>query len=1101
MLGRRSARALAPLVALLASAAVVLGAAPSGATAPAGATSDAGRSASSVSAAPDVAGAMHVLPARRVLDTRSGLGAAKGPRASGSTTSVTVLGVGGVPASGVGAVAVHVTVTGATGSGFVTAYPGGTAVPPASTVNVVAGQNITNLTVVAVGADSAISLRFTGTGTVQLLADVAGWTTAGTPTEPGTTVTSSPARLMDTRTGLGGRTGALPSGGLAHLQVTGKAGVPATIGSVTLNVTVVTPTAAGWLAVTPTDPGAGKAKTSSLNFTAGRTIANAVTTSLSPTGTVDLRLSVGSTAHVVVDVLAWTVAGTPTVTGSLAPREPVRLLDTRTGNWAPPVEPGGVRSLWAGGGATVLNITAVGAQRSGFVTVSAEGAGTPNIAQLTVPVSVARAALVVVPAGLNGNVRVTVSSTSSMHLVVDQVATIVQPTTADAGPAAPTTVVGAAQGSGVRVSWPAVTGAAGYVVTRLAGHSPASPFQGHQVWNGTATTLAFTDATAAPGVDYTYAAYTKDAGGNLSEPALTTAGATPLTWTAGARVSPFAGGPVDVSCPTTTWCLAVGQFGESWIWSGGAWATSGSLPPDPLNPYSYDFVAVSCPSTTFCLAVVNGRGLATWRAGSWTLKATAHSYEDVSCWSTTGCGLVVGDAGTTTGPEFERWTSGSIGGSVSISGRSGARALSCPTSTCSFLTHKSGSAYVHRVSGTTATTKFLGYGYQGELSCVTSTWCLAVVDGRYRTGYGTTWSAPKPAAGPDNGTFFVTMDLSCPTTTSCTLVGILGSGPAEAGAKRWNGSSWTERGLGAALNTERAVDCASASQCLVVDERGRFNRWTGSAWTARSTFANTRGGFTSLDCTSATSCLATDDFGNVLQWAGGTSWPRTTVSEGRSFADCAGSTCMAVDLGEWTWRVRKSGTWGPTQKGTYTPSTPPLCATSTRCFSLSGGNYLQWNGTSWSDYRALPVDLGNSAAGDCPTTTFCLAVAPGGRAVQWNGTRWVSRGRAPLPENIGVTVDCVSPGFCMAMADGASAVLTSAGWRSIPRSTYAINGLACRTATLCLSHSYGSLVAWDGVEWAPTSMQVGDPASSGMLSCVGTARCVVAAGEKVWWTS
>ena len=89
----------------------------------------------------------------------------------------------------------------------------------------------------------------------------------------------------------------------------------------------------------------------------------------------------------------------------------------------------------------------------------------------------------------------------------------------------------------------------------------------------------------------------------------------------------------------------------------------------------------------------------------------------------------------------------------------------------------------------------------------------------------------------------------------------------------------------------------------------------------------------------------------------------------------------------------------------------------------------------------------------------------------------------------------------MAMADGASAVLTSAGWRSIARSTYAINGLACRTATLCLAHSYGTLVAWDGAEWAQTSMQVGDPADSGVLSCVGTARCVVVAGETAWWTT
>ena len=139
------------------------------------------------------------------------------------------------------------------------------------------------------------------------------------------TETLAPARLMDTRTGLGGRAGALPSGGLAQLQVTGHGGVPARVGSVTLNVTTVTPSNSGWLAVTPSDPGAGKVKTSSVNFTAGHTIANAVTTAVSPTGTIDLRLSVGATAHVVVDVVAWTVAGTPTVAGSLTPQEPVRL--------------------------------------------------------------------------------------------------------------------------------------------------------------------------------------------------------------------------------------------------------------------------------------------------------------------------------------------------------------------------------------------------------------------------------------------------------------------------------------------------------------------------------------------------------------------------------------------------------------------------------------------------------------------------------------------------------------------------------------------------------------------------------------------------------
>ena len=203
---------------------------------------------------------------------------------------------------------------------------------------------MTNLAVVPVGADGSITLRFTGTGTVQLLADVVGWTTAGTATDPGTTATLAPVRVMDTRSGLGGRNGALPSGGLAHLQVTGASGLPSAVGSVTLNVTVVTPTKAGWLAVTPTDPGAGQATTSSVNFVPGQSTANAVTTAVSPTGTIDLRLSIGTTAHVVVDVLAWTVPGTATAQGPSPRRR--RTVSSTPATSAPDRRPGPPSRAW-----------------------------------------------------------------------------------------------------------------------------------------------------------------------------------------------------------------------------------------------------------------------------------------------------------------------------------------------------------------------------------------------------------------------------------------------------------------------------------------------------------------------------------------------------------------------------------------------------------------------------------------------------------------------------------------------------------------------------------------------------------------------------------
>jgi len=86
-----------------------------------------------------------------------------------------VLGRGGVPASGVSAVVLNVTVTAPSRAGFITAYPNGTARPTASNLNFVAGQTVPNLVVVPVGVDGKVALTNGSAGTVQLVADVLGY--------------------------------------------------------------------------------------------------------------------------------------------------------------------------------------------------------------------------------------------------------------------------------------------------------------------------------------------------------------------------------------------------------------------------------------------------------------------------------------------------------------------------------------------------------------------------------------------------------------------------------------------------------------------------------------------------------------------------------------------------------------------------------------------------------------------------------------------------------------------------------------------------------------------------------------------------------------
>ncbi len=79
-------------------------------------------------------GYVSMTPAR-ILDTRYGNGAPRKPVATGGTVQLKVTGRGGVPSSGVDAVVLNLTATGAPVGGYVTAYPSGSTRPKASSLN------------------------------------------------------------------------------------------------------------------------------------------------------------------------------------------------------------------------------------------------------------------------------------------------------------------------------------------------------------------------------------------------------------------------------------------------------------------------------------------------------------------------------------------------------------------------------------------------------------------------------------------------------------------------------------------------------------------------------------------------------------------------------------------------------------------------------------------------------------------------------------------------------------------------------------------------------------------------------------------------------
>ncbi len=239
------------------------------------------------------------VPPARLLDTRKPIGVpAVGKLNAGQTLVLHVTDRGGVPAAGVAAATMNVTVTEPEGSGFVTAYPCDRDRPTASNLNFIAGQTVPNLVTVRLSAAGTVCL-FTSV-TTHLVADIAAWysvnTVQGYRELP-------PDRILDTREPIGVPAIAkLVGGSTMTLQVAGRGGVPSTGAlAVTMNVTVTEPDAAGFVTIFPCD--AGRPEASNLNFSAGETVPNLATVKLSAVGTVCLFTQ--STTHLVADVSGY----------------------------------------------------------------------------------------------------------------------------------------------------------------------------------------------------------------------------------------------------------------------------------------------------------------------------------------------------------------------------------------------------------------------------------------------------------------------------------------------------------------------------------------------------------------------------------------------------------------------------------------------------------------------------------------------------------------------------------------------------------------------------------------------------------------------------
>lgn len=380
-------------------------------------------------AAPSDAGAFTSLDPARILDTRIGNGAAGIPIKANSSVELQVTGRGGVPAAGVNAVVMNVTATDPKAGGFITVYPVGVPAPQGSSLNFSPGQTVPNLVTARVGTDGKVRLTNNSSGTVHLIADVAGFYASGAPTSAGTFQTWRAARMMDTReSSFQEYVPTLGPFQTVRLRVHGRGGVVTPAPAVAMNVTVTNPTADGFLTAYPS--GTAQPTASNLNFTRGQTVPNHVVVKVGADGFVSLTNNSAGTVDVIADLSGYYRDGTAVTRGAFTSLDPTRLLDTRVGNGAPRVAVGPNQTIdlqvtGRGGvpasdvSSVVMNVTVTGASAGGFLTAYPSGTARPTASNLNFSPGQTVPNLVAVRVGADGKVRLTNSSAGTVHMIAD----------------------------------------------------------------------------------------------------------------------------------------------------------------------------------------------------------------------------------------------------------------------------------------------------------------------------------------------------------------------------------------------------------------------------------------------------------------------------------------------------------------------------------------------------------------------------------------------------------------------------------------------------------------------------------------------------------
>jgi hypothetical protein len=583
-----------------------------------------------------------------------------------------------------------------------------------------------------------------------------------------------------------------------------------------------------------------------------------------------------------------------------------------------------------------------------------------------------------------------------------------------------------------------------------------------------------------------------------------------------------------VSCISSTECLAVGELENSSgsdvafteKWNGTTWSLQ--EPPIPTGAKASTLTDLSCTSSTWCVAVgyfLNSSSVwmpfaEKWNGTTWSVQELPlptggkHGLlASVSCASTTACVAVSG---------FENSSGKNMTYAEKWNGTAwSAQELPTPTET-----KASGMWGVSCASST----ECIGVG---EFENSSGKAPLA------EKWNGTTWSDQEPPV-PTGGKSSLLGGVSCVSSTACVAVGSFdnSSGKGAALAETWNGTAWSMQELaspkGLMVSTKLwTVSCTSSTECIAV---GRFEntvgtsmplaeKWSGTSWSDEElpSPAGTKGAkILGASCMSSTSCMVVGQFENssgkalpLAETWNGTSW---SVQEPPIPAGAKASTLNKVSC---------------------TSSTE--CIAAGEFENSSGVDAVlaeKWNGTSWS-VQEPPIPAGAKASTlgslSCASSTLCIAAGYSTNSSglwmllieKWNGTTWAIQ-ETPLPTGGKsgdlVSVSCTSSTACV--ADGGfenssgKRVALAEKWngtawsgQELPSPTAAKSsnmwGVSCVSSTECAAageyeNSSGTRVLlaekWNGATWSIQEPQ-GPPAGAklsdlGAVACTSSTECM-----------